>query len=56
MWKKRRYSVPLHPRTTAVIRSNYTEKHLSSNGLNTRPKYKRLKTEENAIVSVDVNC
>ena len=35
IWKKRRYSVPLHPMTTAVIRSNYMEKHSSSNGLNT---------------------
>ena len=56
MWKKRKFSVPLHPITTAVILSNYTKKHSSSNVLNARPKYKRLNTEENAIVSVDVNC
>ena len=51
MWKKRRYSVPLHPRTTAVIRSKLHGKAF----IIKRPKYKRLNTKENAIVSVDVN-
>ena len=50
MWKKRRYSVPLHPRITAVIRSNYMEKHSIK-----RPKYQCMNTKENVIVSVDVN-